>query len=128
MGMIGKSKKMQDIFHLIEEISASDVPVLIHGETGTGKELVANSIKDLSKRKNKNFVKVNCSVIPQNLLASELSRHVKVSFTDSHKDRIGRFEYADGGTIFLDEIGELPLQLQPQLLRVLEKWFIRKTR
>lgn len=120
MGMIGKSKKMQDIFHLIEEISTSDVPVLIHGETGTGKELVANAIKDLSKRKSKNFVKVNCSVIPHNLLASELFGHVKGSFTDAHKDRIGRFEYADGGTIFLDEIGELPLQVQPQLLRVLE--------
>lgn len=120
MGIIGVSKKMQEIFQLIESISDSDVPVLIYGETGTGKELIANAINDLSKRKNKNFVKVNCSVIPENLLGSELFGHAKGSFTDAHKDRIGRFEYADGGTIFLDEIGELPLNMQPQLLRVIE--------
>lgn len=121
MGMIGASKEMQEIFQLIEEISNSDVPVFIHGETGTGKELVANAIQQLSKRKTKNFVKVNCSVIPPNLLASELFGHVKGAFTDAHKDRIGRFEYADKGTIFLDEIGELPLVMQPQLLRVIEE-------
>jgi PAS domain S-box-containing protein len=120
MGMIGSSKEMQEIFRLIEEISDSDVPVFIHGETGTGKELVANAIQKLSKRKDKNFVKVNVSVIPQNLLASELFGHVKGAFTDAHKDRIGRFEFADKGTIFLDEIGELPMQMQPQLLRILE--------
>jgi len=120
MGMIGTTKEMQEIFRLIEEIAASDVPVFIHGETGTGKELIANAIQTLSKRKSKNFVKVNCSVIPQNLLASELFGHVKGAFTDAHKDRIGRFEYADNGTIFLDEVGELPLQMQPQLLRVIE--------
>ncbi|PIP76888.1 MAG: sigma-54-dependent Fis family transcriptional regulator [Ignavibacteria bacterium CG22_combo_CG10-13_8_21_14_all_37_15] len=120
IGMIGTTKEMQEIFRLIEEIAASDVPVFIHGETGVGKELIANAIQTLSKRKTKNFVKVNCSVIPQNLLASELFGHVKGAFTDAHKDRIGRFEYADKGTIFLDEIGELPLQMQPQLLRVIE--------
>ena len=121
MGMIGKTKEMKEIFKLIEEIASSDVPVFIHGETGTGKELVANAIQALSKRKDKNFVKVNCSVIPHNLLASELFGHVKGAFTDAHKDRIGRFEYADKGTIFLDEIGEMPLQMQPQLLRVIEE-------
>lgn len=116
MGMIGSSKEMQEIFRLIEEISDSDVPVFIHGETGTGKELVANAIQKLSKRKDKNFVKVNVSVIPQNLLASELFGHIKNAFTNAHKDRIGRFEFADKVTIFLDEIGELPMQMQPQLL------------
>jgi PAS domain S-box-containing protein len=121
MGMIGKTKEMKEIFRLVEEISSSDAPVFIHGETGTGKELIANAIQALSKRQDKNFVKVNCSVIPQNLIASELFGHVKGAFTDAHKDRIGRFEYADKGTIFLDEIGELPLQMQPQLLRVIEK-------
>ena len=121
MGMIGRTKEMQEIFRLVEEISSSDVPVFIHGETGTGKELIANAVQELSKRKGKNFVKVNCSVIPHNLLASELFGHVKGAFTDAHKDRVGRFEYADKGTIFLDEIGELPLQTQPQLLRVIEK-------
>ncbi len=120
MGIIGVDKKMLEIFQLIESISDSDVPVLIYGETGTGKELVANAINSLSKRKNKNFVKVNCSVIPENLIGSELFGHAKGAFTDAHKDRIGRFEYADGGTIFLDEIGELPLTMQPQLLRVIE--------
>lgn len=120
MGMIGSTKEMHEIFTLIEEISDSDVPVFIHGETGTGKELVANAIQKLSKRKDKNFVKVNCSVIPHHLLASELFGHVKGAFTDAHKDRIGRFEFANNGTIFLDEIGELPLQMQPQLLRILE--------
>ena len=120
MGMIGTTKEIKEIFKLVEEISSSDVPVFIHGETGTGKELIANAVQALSKRKDKNFVKVNCSVIPQNLIASELFGHVKGAFTDAHKDRMGRFEYADKGTIFLDEIGELPLQMQPQLLRVIE--------
>lgn len=120
MGMIGASKKMREIFQLIELIAESDIPVLIHGETGTGKELVANAIKALSRRKDKNFVKINCSVIPESLIGSELFGHAKGAFTDAHKDRVGRFEFADGGTIFLDEIGELPLQMQPQLLRIIE--------
>lgn len=117
-GMISNSKSMTEIFTLIEQISDSDAPVLITGETGTGKELVANAIKNLSKRKNKSYVKVNCSVIPHNLLASELFGHAKGAFTDAFKERVGRFELADGGTIFLDEIGEMPLPMQPQILRV----------
>lgn len=119
-GMISNSKSMKEIFLLIEQISDSDAPVLITGETGTGKELIANAIKNLSRRNKNKFVKVNCSVIPHNLLASELFGHAKGAFTDAQKDRIGRFELADGGTIFLDEIGEMPIQMQPQILRVVQ--------
>lgn len=119
-GMISNSRSMKEIFTLIEQISDSDAPVLITGETGTGKELVANAIQTLSKRKNKKYVKVNCSVIPDNLLASELFGHSKGAFTDAQKERVGRFELADGGTIFLDEIGEMPLSMQPQILRVVQ--------
>ena len=119
-GIIGTHKSMQEIYNLIEEVADSDSSVLIQGESGTGKELVANAIQKTSKRGDKPFVKVNCSVFPPDLLASELFGHVKGAFTDAVKDRIGRFELADGGTIFLDEIAEMPLQMQVQLLRVLQ--------
>jgi PAS domain S-box-containing protein len=120
-GIIGRSKSMREIFELINEISESDAAVLIQGESGTGKEVIANAIQSTSLRKNKTFLKVNCSVFPQNLLASELFGHVKGAFTDAAKDRPGRFELADGGTIFLDEVAEMPLQTQIQLLRVLQE-------
>lgn len=120
-GIIGHSKAMQRIFELIKEISKSDAAVLIQGESGTGKEMIANAIQATSLRKGKPFVKVNCSVFPENLLASELFGHVKGAFTDAIKDRPGRFELADGGTIFLDEVAEMPLQTQIQLLRVLQE-------
>lgn len=120
-GIIGKDKKIKKIFDVIEEISDSDAPVIITGETGTGKELIANAIQSVSKRKNKPFVKVNCSAIPQNLINSELFGHVKGAFTDARNDRVGRFEYANGGTIFLDEICDLALEIQPQLLRFLQE-------
>jgi PAS domain S-box-containing protein len=120
-GIIGHSKAMKEIFELIKEISESDAPVLIHGESGTGKELVANAIQKSSRRNSKEFVKVNCSVFPDNLLASELFGHVKGAFTDAHKDRLGRFELANEGTIFLDEIAEMPIQMQSKLLRVLQE-------
>lgn len=120
-GIIGQSKAMQDIFQLITEIAESDASVLITGESGTGKEMIANAIQASSQRKNKPFVKINCSVLPPTLLASELFGHVKGAFTDATKDRIGRFEIADGGTIFLDEIAEMPNQTQVQLLRVLQE-------
>lgn len=120
-GIVGHSKVMQEIFELITEISNSDATVLIRGESGTGKELIANAIQASSKRKNRPFVKVNCSVFPENLLASELFGHVKGAFTDAIKDRAGRFELADGGTIFLDEVAEMPLQTQVKLLRVLQE-------
>lgn len=120
-GMVGKNKSLKEIYQLIMEISDSDAHVLITGETGTGKELVANAIQATSKRNKNNFVKINCSVIPQHLLASELFGHAKGSFTDARSDRIGRFELADNGTIFLDEIGEMTLQMQTQILRVIQE-------
>lgn len=120
-GIIGKSKPMREIFELIKEISESDAPVFIHGESGTGKEMIANAVQKTSTRKDKVFIKINCSVFPAHLLASELFGHVKGAFTDAVKDRPGRFEIADGGTIFLDEVAEMPLQMQLQLLRVLQE-------
>jgi len=120
-GIIGHGKAMQEIFKLIQEISDSDTTVLIQGESGTGKELIANAIQATSRRKSAAFVKVNCSVFPENLLASELFGHIKGSYTDAVKDRPGRFEIANEGTIFLDEIAEMPLQTQVQLLRVLQE-------
>ena len=103
-GIIGKSEKMREIFKTIEDISQSDACVLITGETGVGKEMIANAIQQTTFRRQKPFVKVNCAGLPPTLLASELFGHVKGAFTGAIKDRIGRFEYADGGTIFLDEI------------------------
>ncbi|MFA3783664.1 sigma-54 interaction domain-containing protein [Melioribacteraceae bacterium 4301-Me] len=120
-GIVGHTKVMNDIFYLIQEIACTDVPVLIEGETGTGKEMIANAIQATSKRRKEKFIKVNCSVLPPNLLASELFGHTKGAFTDAVKDRIGRFELADKGTIFLDEIGEMPLQMQALLLRVIQE-------
>jgi len=120
-GIIGHGKPMQEIFELINEISDSDATALIQGESGTGKEMVANAIQVTSRRKGKPFVKVNCSVFPENLLASELFGHIKGAFTDALNDRPGRFEFANGGTIFLDEIAEMPFQTQIQLLRVLQE-------
>jgi PAS domain S-box-containing protein len=118
--LVGMSQKMREIFTLIEEITDSDASVLILGESGTGKEMVANAIQRHSNRRNKPFIKVNCAVFPETLLASELFGHVKGAFTGATSDRVGRFEAADGGTIFLDEIAETPLQVQIQLLRVLQ--------
>ncbi len=120
-GIIGQHKAMKEIYNLIEEISDTDFSVLISGESGTGKEMVANAIQKLSKRKDEAYVKINCSVFPPHLLASELFGHVRGSFTDAVRDRVGRFEMANKGTIFLDEIAEMPLQMQVQLLRVLQE-------
>ncbi|NNG28220.1 MAG: sigma 54-interacting transcriptional regulator, partial [Ignavibacteriaceae bacterium] len=120
-GIIGHGKSMREIFELINEISDSDATVLIQGESGTGKEMVANAIQVTSRREGKPFIKVNCSVFPENLLASELFGHIKGAFTDALNDRPGRFEFANGGTIFLDEIAEMPSHTQIQLLRVLQE-------
>ena len=124
--VIGKSRKMNNLLSLISEISFSNAPVLITGETGVGKEVIVDSIHKTSQRYNSPLVKVNCSVIPPTLFGSELFGHVKGAFTDAKKDRIGRFELADNGTIFLDEIAEMPLDMQSQLLRVLQNGCFEK--
>ena len=124
--MVGKSKKMRQIFGVLERISPTLATVIIEGETGTGKELVARAIHTNSLRKDKPFVVFDCSAIAPNLIESELFGHVKGSFTGAIKDRKGAFEQASSGTIFLDEIGELTLDLQPKLLRALEQREIKR--
>ncbi|HJV66471.1 MAG TPA: sigma-54 dependent transcriptional regulator [Geomonas sp.] len=118
--IIGESDKMLELFEMVEKVARTDSTILIHGESGTGKELVARAIHDLSERCNKNFVAVNCAAIPDDLLESELFGHVKGSFTGAVVSRMGRFEMADKGTIFLDEIGDMKPNLQVKLLRVLQ--------
>lgn len=124
-GMIGDSEAMQRVFHLIERVAPSEVSVLIHGETGTGKELCARAMHEHSKRKKKPFLAENCAAVPANLLESELFGHAKGSFTGAIADRQGHFAVADGGTMFLDEIGDMPLEMQSKLLRVLQDGEIR---
>nr|WP_321465262.1 nif-specific transcriptional activator NifA [uncultured Desulfobulbus sp.] len=119
--IIGQSKAMQEVYWSIERVAPSSATVLLLGESGTGKELVARAVHDASPRKNEAFIKVNCAALPENLLESELFGHEKGAFTGAVVARIGRFEQADRGTIFLDEIGELPLLLQAKLLRVLQE-------
>ena len=118
--IVGESDKILSLLELIEKVAESDSTVLILGESGTGKELVARAIHELSNRKNKNFVPVNCAAIPDDLLESELFGHVKGSFTGAVANRMGRFEMADKGTIFLDEIGDMKANLQVKILRVLQ--------
>ena len=120
-GIVGQHKSMEELFNLIEEVADSESSILITGESGTGKEMIADAIQKSSRCSTGPYIKVNCSVFPPNLLASELFGHVKGSFTDAYRDRIGRFEMADKGTIFLDEIAEMSLQMQVQLLRVLQE-------
>ena len=119
--IIGKSKIMQEIFGLLKLASTSNASILVLGETGTGKELVADAIHKKSVRKKKSLVKVNCSALSDSLLESELFGHVKGAFTGAYRHRIGRFETANDGDIFLDEIGDMPLSIQVKLLRVLEQ-------
>lgn len=119
--MIGSSQAMQDVFTLINQVSKSEATVLIRGESGTGKELVAHAIHYNSLRAAKPFIKVNCAALPENLIESELFGHEKGAFTGALNSRKGRFELADGGTIFLDEIGELSPMIQVKLLRVLQE-------
>ncbi len=120
-GIIGNSNAMKEVYELISQVASSSSAVLILGETGTGKELVANAIHNLSEVSNQKMIKVNCASIPENLIESELFGHEKGAFTGATERRIGKFEQAENSTIFLDEIGELPLELQGKLLRVLQE-------
>jgi DNA-binding NtrC family response regulator len=117
---------MQKLFAILERVSKADVSVLVEGESGTGKELVASQIARRSSRADGPFVVVDCSAITRTLMESELFGHAKGSFTGAERDRVGAFEAANGGTVFLDEIGELPLDMQPKLLRVLEAREVRR--
>lgn len=119
-GIVGKNPKMQVIYKLIEDIAPTDATVLIQGESGTGKELVARAIHQESARKDKPFIVINCSAYPTTLLESELFGHEKGAFTGATRQKSGRFEQAHGGTVFLDEVGEIPLSAQIRLLRVLQ--------
>jgi two-component system response regulator PilR (NtrC family) len=120
-GIIGKSTEMLKIFNLISRIAPTPASILIYGESGTGKELVAQAIHNLSKVQHKPFVPITCSAIPESLLESELFGHVKGSFTGAISNKMGLFELADGGSVFLDEIGELTPLIQTKLLRVLQE-------
>jgi len=120
-GIIGQSPALLQVLEMIESVATSDSTVLLLGETGTGKELVARAIHDRSRRKHQAFVKLNCAAIPSGLMESELFGHERGAFTGAVAQRIGRFELASHGTAFLDEIGEMPLDLQPKLLRVLQE-------
>ena len=119
--IIGSSPSMQQVFHLVNQVATSDSTVLILGETGTGKELIARAIHNSSSRKDKLMIKINCATLPTHLIESELFGHEKGSFTGATERRIGKFELANNGTLFLDEIGELALDLQVKLLRVLQE-------
>jgi two-component system nitrogen regulation response regulator GlnG len=125
-GIVGSSPVMQEVFKIIGQVTASDVTVMITGESGTGKELVARSIWKHSHRANKPFIAVNCAAIPDNLIESELFGHEKGSFTGATIQRIGKFEQCDGGTIFLDEIGDMALATQTKILRVLQQGEIQR--
>src|SRR5712672_392070 len=119
--LIGTSPALEAVLEQVERVAPADSTVLIQGETGTGKELIARAIHNISSRCGRPFVKLNCAAIPLDLLESELFGHEKGAFTGAIAQKIGRFEWADKGTLFLDEVGDIPLALQPKLLRVLQE-------
>jgi len=120
-GIIGKSSALQKVLEQVAIVAPTDSTVLLHGETGTGKELIAQAIHNLSARRQRAFVRLNCAAIPSGLLESELFGHEKGAFTGALMQRKGRFELADGGSLFLDEIGDISLELQPKLLRAIQE-------
>ena len=119
-GIVGKSPAMGRLFQLLETVAPTNSTILITGETGTGKEVVARAIHHNSPRRAQRFVALNCSAIPESVLEAELFGHVRGAFTGATDNKVGLFEHADSGTIFLDEIGELPLTLQAKMLRAVE--------
>src|SRR5205823_2338587 len=119
--IVGESTALRRVLKEVETVAPTDSTVLIRGETGTGKELIARALHSLSPRRDRTFVKLNCAAIPTGLLESELFGHEKGAFTGAVERRLGRFELADGGTLFLDEVGDIPPELQPKLLRVLQE-------
>src|SRR6266404_2913397 len=120
-GIVGQSSALRNVLSLVETVAPSDSTVLLLGETGTGKELIARAIHERSRRKDRTFVKLNCAAIPTGLLESELFGHERGAFTGAISQKLGRFELANGGTLFLDEIGDIPLEIQPKLLRALQE-------
>jgi two-component system response regulator HydG len=123
--IVGGSAAMRKVADLIDRVGDSDASVLIHGETGTGKELVARAVHNKSKRRDGPFVAINCAAVPHSLLESELFGHARGAFTDAKSTRMGLFQQANGGSLFLDEIGELPIDVQPKLLRALQERKVR---
>ncbi|PYV62173.1 MAG: Fis family transcriptional regulator, partial [Acidobacteria bacterium] len=120
-GIVGQSSALRHVLKLVETVAPSDSTVLLLGETGTGKELIARAIHDRSRRKDRTFVKLNCAAIPTGLLESELFGHERGAFTGAISQKIGRLELADQGSLFLDEVGDIPIEIQPKLLRALQE-------